>query len=182
MTYSWAYSDPEYDLSIVPFYDKVLGGDDVALHPANGYYEQRIYVTRSLRDAGAILVAGSDAPVNTQDPQPFVNMSLAVTRHLPGKPALTPAQSIPIRDVVDAYTISGARYLGRDTEAGSIEAGKSADFIVLDRDIFALSDAGKADDVARTQVLEGRVREAGNEGKVRQALSIRGSRCHCAAR
>ena len=154
LTYSWAYSDPEYDLSIVPFYDKVLGGDDVALHPANGYYEQRIYVTRSLRDAGAILVAGSDAPVNTQDPQPFVNMSLAVTRHLPGKPALTPAQSIPIRDVVDAYTISGARYLGRDTEAGSIEAGKSADFIVLDRDIFALSDAGKADDVARTQVLE----------------------------
>ncbi len=43
LTYSWAYSDPEYDLSIVPFYDKVLGGDDVALHPANGYYEQRIY-------------------------------------------------------------------------------------------------------------------------------------------
>ena len=154
LTYSWAFSDPEYDLSVVPFFDKVLGGDDAALHPANGYYEQRAYVTRSLRDAGAILVAGSDAPVNTQDPQPFVNMSLAVTRHLAGRPALTPAQSIPIRDVVDAYTISGARYLGRDAQAGSLETGKSADFIILDRDILALADAGKADDILGTQVLE----------------------------
>ena len=154
LTYSWAYADPEYDLSIVPFYDIVLGGDEVALHPPNGYYEQRVYVVRSLRDAGGILIAGSDAPVNTQDPQPFVNMAMAVTRHLQGKPALTPAQSIPIRDVLDAYTINGARYLARDNEAGSIEIGKSADFIMLDRNILALSDAGKPDDVAGTQVLE----------------------------
>ena len=59
-----------------------------------------------------------------------------------------------IRDAIEAYTINGARYLKLDGVAGSIETGKSADFIVLDRDILTLADAGKADDIARTQVLK----------------------------
>ena len=154
LTYSWAFVDREYDLSVVPFVDHVLGGDDAALHPADGYYEQNAYPVRALRDAGAILVAGSDAPVNTRDPQPFVNMAMAVTRRLPGRPALNAAQSVPIRDVLDAYTINGARYLGRERDAGSLEAGKSADFVVVDRDILALADGGRADDIAKTRVLE----------------------------
>src|SRR6185436_14106993 len=78
-TYSWNYTDPEYDLAVVPFYDKVLGGDYAALHPADGYYERNAYPVRAVRDAGATLVAGSDAPVFTRDPQPFVNMAMAVT-------------------------------------------------------------------------------------------------------
>ena len=59
-----------------------------------------------------------------------------------------------MRDAIDAYTINGARYLGRDQVAGSIETGKSADFIVLDRNILALADDGKPDDIAKTRVLE----------------------------
>ncbi|HWX34803.1 MAG TPA: amidohydrolase family protein [Steroidobacteraceae bacterium] len=153
-TYSWVSTDPEYDLSVVPFFDKVRGGDTAALHPADGYYEKNAYPVRALKDAGAILVAGSDAPVETRDPRPFVNMAMAVTRRVPGSPALNASQAVPIRDAIDAYTINGAQYLKRDKEAGSIEAGKSADFIVLDRDILQLADTGAADDIAKVQVLE----------------------------
>jgi predicted amidohydrolase YtcJ len=154
-TYSWNYADPEYDLSVVPFFDKVIGGTDAALHPRNGYYEQNAYPTRTAADAGATLIAGSDAPVFTRDPQPFVNMAMAVTRRLPGREAaLNPRQSVSIREVIDAYTINGAKYLGRDAAAGSLEVGKSADFIVVDQDILALADHGKADAIARTKVLE----------------------------
>jgi predicted amidohydrolase YtcJ len=153
-TYSWAFTDPEYDLSVVPFFDKVHGGDYAALHPAQGYYELNAYPVRSLKTKGATLIAGSDAPVNTRDPQPFVNMSVAVTRAIPGQSPLNIAESVPLRDVIDAYTINGAQYLKRDKVAGSIESGKSADFIVLDRDILALADRGKAAEVAKTQVLE----------------------------
>jgi predicted amidohydrolase YtcJ len=153
-TYSWAFTDPEYDLSVVPFFDRVHGGDSAALHPAQGYYEKNAYPVRALKTLGATLIAGSDAPVNTRDPQPFVNMAVAVTRAIPGQPPLNIAQSVPLRDVIDAYTINGAQYLKRDRVAGSIEAGKSADFIVLDRDILALADGGKAAEVAKTKVLK----------------------------
>jgi predicted amidohydrolase YtcJ len=153
-TYSWAVSDPEYDLSVVPFFDKIHGGDNAALHPANGYYEKNAYPVRSAKAAGAVLLGGSDAPVETRDPRPFINMALAVTRRTPGQPAFNPAEAVSIRDAIDAYTINGAKYLNLDKDAGSIETGKSADLVVLDRDILALADAGKADDIVQTKVLE----------------------------
>ncbi len=153
-TYAWAINDPDYDLQVVPFFDKVHGGDSTALHPANGYYEKNAYPVRSAKQAGAVLLGGSDAPVDTRDPRPFINMSMAVTRSLPGKPALNASESVPIRDAIDAYTINGARYLNLDHDAGSIEVGKSADLIVVDQDILALADAGKAADIAKTKVLE----------------------------
>ncbi len=153
-TYAWADTDPEYDITVIPFIQPVKGNSYAALHPPGSYYESNAYPFRSSKDAGAILVAGSDAPVDTPDPRPFVNMSRAVTRSLPGGHALNPSQAITIREVIDAYTISGARFLGREKQAGSLEPGKSGDFIVLNQDILKLADEGHADDIRNTDVLE----------------------------
>jgi len=153
-TYSWANADPEYDMTVVPFVDEVQGNSYAALHAPGTYYESNVYPFKAVKEAGGTLVAGSDAPVNTRDPQPFVNMAIGATRRLPGQQAQNPAQAVGIRDLVDAYTINGARFLRRDPVAGSLEVGKSADFIVLDQDILALADSGHADDIMRTQVLE----------------------------
>jgi predicted amidohydrolase YtcJ len=153
-TFSWATFDPEYDMLVVPFFDQVHGSDYAALHPVNGYYESAVYPFKAMKDAGATLVAGSDAPVNTRDPQPFANMAVAIARQLPDLPPITPAQRISIEDAINAYTINGARYLFLDAEAGSLEPGKSADFIVIDRDILKLAQAGKAPDIAQTHVVK----------------------------
>jgi hypothetical protein len=153
-TYSWAIADQDYDMTIVPFVQKVTGNSYEQLHARGSYYEESSYPVRSTRDAGGLLVAGSDAPVATRDPQPFVNMAIAVTRRLPGGRPMNAAEGISIRDVLDAYTIEGARFIGRDAEIGSLEAGKSADFVVLDRDILALADTGHAQQVGGTRVLE----------------------------
>ena len=146
-------TDPDYDLTVIPFFQKVTGNSYEALHAPNSYYESNTYPVRAVKAAGGILVAGSDAPVETRDPRPFVNMTYATTRSSPGKPPLSRQQSISLRDVIEAYTINGASMLNLQNEAGSLEVGKSADFILLDRDILALADAGHPQDIAQTQVL-----------------------------
>jgi predicted amidohydrolase YtcJ len=153
-TYSWADAEPDYDITVIPFIQTVHGNSYAALHPAGSYYESNAYPFRTSKEAGAILVAGSDAPVDTPDPRPFVNMARAVTRRVFNQRALNPSQAISIRDAIDAYTSSGARFLGREEQTGSIEVGKSGDFIVLNQDILQLADAGHADDIRNTDVLE----------------------------
>jgi predicted amidohydrolase YtcJ len=153
-TYAWANVDPDYDMTVIPFVQKVAGNGYAQLHAPGSFYDSNAYPVRATRDAGAILAAGSDAPVETRNPRPFVNISRALTRHVPGGPALNAAQAISIDDVLHAYTINGARWQGIDREAGSLEAGKSADFVIVDRDLLRLAAAGRADDIAATRVRE----------------------------
>jgi predicted amidohydrolase YtcJ len=154
-TYSWMYAEPKgYDLSTVPFFDKVLGNNYEALHPRNGYYERCVYPAKETKDAGAIIGAGSDAPVLTKDPQPFVNMEIGVTRARHGIPPISPWQRLNVRDVIDAYTINGAAALNRASEIGSLEPGKSADFIIVNQNILALADDGHPDKIGDTKALE----------------------------
>ncbi len=153
-TYAWMNVSPEYDITAIPFFVKVKGNSNAALHPPGSRYDLNTYPVRSVRDAGGILVGGSDAPVETRDPRPFLNIARAVTRRVPGQPALNALQSVGIDDAIAAYTINGARHLGIEHEAGSLEAGKSADFVVVDRDLLALAKAGNADDIALTKVRE----------------------------
>ncbi|HEY0341650.1 MAG TPA: amidohydrolase family protein [Steroidobacteraceae bacterium] len=151
-TFAWMNTDPDYDMTVIPFIDRVSGGGN-ALHKPNFYYERNAYAARTIKNAGATLIAGSDAPVDTRDPRPFVNMERALTRRAHGLPPLNPGEALDLADVLDAYTIDGARALGRADETGSIEVGKSADFILLDQDIVRLAQTGAADRIGQTAVL-----------------------------
>jgi len=96
-----------------------------------------LYPARSLRDAGALIVGGSDWSVSSFDA--FTAMEHAITRSEErGKPVLLPEQSLTLQDMVDAYTINAAWALKQERITGSLEAGKRGDFIVLDRDIFSI--------------------------------------------
>jgi predicted amidohydrolase YtcJ len=107
-----------------------------------------IYAARSLRDAGAVIVGGSDWDVSSFNA--FVAMEHAITRaKARGKPPLLPEQSIGIQDAVDAYTINAAYALKQESTTGSLESGKRGDFIILDRDIFAVDPF----DLHKTRVL-----------------------------
>ena len=153
-TFSWIYAEPEgFDLSVVPFYNKVTGTSFAELHDPDSAFERDYYPVKTAKSAGVTVVAGSDAPVLTNDPQPFVNMEFAVTRAKHGLPPTSPWQRLTVQEALDAYTIDGARALGRESEIGSLEAGKSADFIIIDQDIFALANMGKVDRIGKTNVL-----------------------------
>ncbi len=151
-TFAWATRDTQYDATVIPFVDRVDGPD--GMYNPQGYYFSNVYPAASLLEAGATIIAGSDAPVDTKDPRPFVNIEGAVSRSIFDLPPLNQAEAISIFDAVDAYTINAAKALKQDRIAGSLEPGKKADFILLDRDIFDLAETGNASEISETKVLE----------------------------
>jgi len=150
-TFAWATRDTQYDTTVIPFVDRAIDGD---VYDEDGYYYDNAYPAKSIGDAGGVIIAGSDAPVDTKDPRPFVNIEGAVSRSIFGLAPLNAGEAISIYDAVDAYTINAARALKQADIAGSLEPGKKADFIILDRDIFELAESGASADISETKVLE----------------------------
>ena len=66
---------------------------------------------------------------------------------------LTPAGRISLRSALDAYTINGAKLYGHEDVTGSLEVGKYADLVLIDRDLFDLVESGRADDIGASKVL-----------------------------
>ena len=112
----------------------------------------RSYPNRDMEAAGVLLAVGSDWPV-VPDPNPWFSMQGIITRRdpsgqFPGE--MWPEQGLDLATALRAYTIGPATAMGLQGETGSIEVGKSADFIVLDRHIFEIP----VDQLAQTQVLQ----------------------------
>jgi predicted amidohydrolase YtcJ len=98
---------------------------------------RHLYPAGSLKRAGALIAGGSDWGVSSFDA--FIAMEHGITRaENKGAPPLLPEEALTLQDAVDAYTINAALALRQETITGSLESGKRADLIVLDRDIFAL--------------------------------------------
>ncbi|SHE98100.1 hypothetical protein SAMN04487965_1092 [Microbulbifer donghaiensis] len=150
-TFAWAVVNPPYDMTVIPFVEQLDSQEDI--YREDSYYYRNFYPAASILQAGGIVTAGSDAPVDSDDPRPFLNMQRAVTRDA-GAGAFNPAQGLSILDAIDAYTINGARMLNQDDITGSLEVGKKADFIVLDQDIVALAEKGRAERIGETRVLQ----------------------------
>ena len=107
---------------------------------------------RTLIDAGALVAGGSDWPVS-ESPDPLEGMQGLVTRADPlGRAAgvLWPEQAISADEALEVFTINAARAMGLGEVTGSLTPGKSADFVVVDRDFVA----GPADGIIATRVLE----------------------------
>jgi predicted amidohydrolase YtcJ len=92
---------------------------------------------KSFVDAGLIITGSSDAPVEPS--RPFVGIECAVTRkRLDGTPkeGLAIEEAISVYDAVSMYTRNAAYCSSEEDIKGTITAGKFADFIILDRDVF----------------------------------------------
>lgn len=100
---------------------------------------RRLYPFASLERAGAVVVGGSDWSVSSLDPLPA--MEVAVRRREPGSPegsAWIPEETLDLASAIAAYTIRGAWLAFREHETGSLEAGKLADLVVLEKNLFAI--------------------------------------------
>ncbi|MBE1577422.1 amidohydrolase [Amycolatopsis roodepoortensis] len=98
----------------------------------------RMQPNRSLLDEGALVAGGSDWPVS-ESPNAWEGIHGLVTRQdptgtFPG--ALWPEQAITLDEAIEVFTLAAARAMGLGDVTGSLAPGKSADFVVLDRDPF----------------------------------------------
>ena len=98
-----------------------------------------LYPIRSVADTGAVIVGGSDWSVSSMNPLDAIQ--IAVTRRKlnvgPG-PGWIPEELVDLPLMIAAYTINGAYVNFQEKETGSIEVGKAADLIVLDRNLFEI--------------------------------------------
>ncbi len=109
------------------------------------------YAWRRLLDAGVRLALGSDFPV--EQVNPMLGIYAAVTRqdlegHPPG--GWYPDQALSREEALRGFTVDAAWAALMENEVGSLETGKRADFIVVDRDLMTVDAA----EIPRTQVLE----------------------------
>ena len=104
---------------------------------------------RSILDSGATLAFGTDFPVVKYNQLPGI--CAAVTRkNYDGSPAgADNNENITLEEALTANTLGSARVYGREHELGTLEAGKLADVIVLDRDLFAIP----ADEIKDAKVI-----------------------------
>jgi hypothetical protein len=98
-----------------------------------------LYPIASVVRSGASFAFGSDWNVSSMNP--LDGIQVAVTRREPDRdagPAWIGEEAISLSEAIAGYTIGGA-YLGfAEKETGSLEPGKSADLIVLDRNLFEI--------------------------------------------
>ncbi len=100
---------------------------------------EHMYPVKDLMRAGALVAAGSDWPAGQPTPNPWLGIEGLVTRKNPNGEtpgALWPEQAVDLAAALRIYTLNSAQSMGLGKQTGSIEAGKSADFIVLDRNLF----------------------------------------------
>ena len=113
---------------------------------------------RAALDAGAIIAIGSDFMVSFLDP--WRRIAFHVSRIDPENQqwgVLDAENALTLAEAIMAYTLGAAYAIDLDTETGSIETGKYADMIVLDRDVFEIEPVEIADTKVLTTVFAGKM-------------------------
>ncbi|MEW2461289.1 MULTISPECIES: amidohydrolase [Microbacterium] len=140
--------DVSADISPFIWYPGVI---PQALADVLGARAEHSQPNRSLLDAGALVAGGSDWPVS-ESPNTLEGLQGLVTRADPLRRApgtLWPEQALTAEEALEVFTINAATAMGLGAETGSLTAGKSADFVVLERDAIA----GPAEEIVHTEVV-----------------------------
>lgn len=139
----WAYPDPAALELDIP----MLGRERT----------WQMYPIRSVRDLGGRIAGGSDYFVT--DLNPLHAIEVAVTRQDPytnAGPVLNEHERVDLETMIRAYTINGAYLHALEDRQGSIEVGKRADLVVLDRNLFEIPSSEINDARVTMTVFDGR--------------------------
>ena len=156
------------DLGVIPvpspnwfYYDATFEKNNLAyLGPERA---EHMMPMKSFIDSGAIVAIGTDFPACGDYPtmNPLDEIKTGVTRlPLPPDNNITkvywPEERVDLKTMIECATINGAYAGFIENKTGSLEVGKLADLIVLDRDIFKVPPGNINNAEVLTTILEGR--------------------------
>jgi len=124
---------------------------DVGERRANNYKPARKYL-----DRGVAVAASSDVP-STVSANPFIALYSLVTRKNRFGQYIAPHEAISRREALRAYTFAGAQLTREENLKGTIEVGKLADMVVLDRDYFTVPDEAIKDIQVDMTIVGGQI-------------------------
>jgi predicted amidohydrolase YtcJ len=117
--------------------------------------KERLFVFQDLIRSGAMLINGTDAPVDDIDPLPC--FQAAVTCQLPDGTTLWVDQRMTREQALRSYTINGAYAAFEEHMKGSLTPGKLADIVVLTDDIMTMPEDAIADTRVLYTIIGGKV-------------------------
>jgi len=112
------------------------------------------YAYRSLWDSGAVVVNGSDAPIEELDP--LAGIRAGVLRTLDDRPAWHPEQALTVEQALQATCVTPAWLAYDEHRRGKLIPGYLADLVVLDRDPLTIEPEELADVQVVATMLGGR--------------------------
>lgn len=104
---------------------------------------------RSLVDSGAVLALGTDYPVVRYNPFPGIYATIARKNYDGSMAGVDNGEYLTLPEALKANTIGSAYVYRRDHELGTLEEGKLADVIVMDRNLFEVP----VDEIKDTKIL-----------------------------
>jgi predicted amidohydrolase YtcJ len=120
--------------------------------------DEGAYVWKRLLDSGVTIANGSDFPV--EEANPMLGIYAALTRQDPdGQPAggWMPAERLSREETLKSFTWSAAYAAHAENDLGSLEVGKLADLVVLDRDIMTVDAKAILGTVVQLTVIGGHI-------------------------
>lgn len=111
---------------------------------------------KDMLDNGIKITFGSDIPASKEGFNPLKNIWAAACEGIDSAMIWRPGKNMTIAECVDAATIKAAEQVRAEDEVGSIKAGKWADFVILNEDIFSIDPKKIKDVTVDKTFLKGR--------------------------